>query len=152
MKRQNGITLVAMIVTIIVMLILTGVSINLAIGDNGIINNSQKAAEKTNTSESLEYILEAWGYVLGKYENIELMSNNEFEKVSSYFSKYMSNYGTATIDKRMQNGKDYLFVISCKLKGEEESKIYYIVNDTDVYGEMEFNGKYDIKDFKDIKN
>ncbi len=45
MKNNKGITLVALVVTIIVLIILTGISINLTIGDNGIITIAQKAKE-----------------------------------------------------------------------------------------------------------
>ena len=37
MKNQKGITLIALVISIIVMLILAGVSLNATIGDNGII-------------------------------------------------------------------------------------------------------------------
>ena len=41
MKNQKGITLVALIITIIVMLILAGVSISLVVGDNGVLTQAQ---------------------------------------------------------------------------------------------------------------
>ena len=37
MKKQKGITLVALVITIIVLLILAGVSISLALGNNGVL-------------------------------------------------------------------------------------------------------------------
>ena len=45
MKNNKGITLVALVVTIIVLIILAGISINLVLGDNGIITIAQKAKE-----------------------------------------------------------------------------------------------------------
>ena len=39
----NGITLIALVISIIVMLILAGVSLNATIGDNGIITQAQNA-------------------------------------------------------------------------------------------------------------
>ena len=42
--QQAGITLVALVVTIIVLLILAGVTISLALGDNGIIGKAQEAS------------------------------------------------------------------------------------------------------------
>ena len=45
-KRQSGITLVALVVTIVVLLILAGISINLILGNNGIINRTQDAKDK----------------------------------------------------------------------------------------------------------
>ena len=44
MKNQKGITLVALVVTIIVLLILAGISIAMLTGENGIIRNAQEAA------------------------------------------------------------------------------------------------------------
>ena len=43
-KGQGGITLVALVVTIIVLLILAGVAISLTLGPNGIFNRAQNAA------------------------------------------------------------------------------------------------------------
>jgi len=43
MKNRRGITLIALVITVIVMLILAGVSLNAIVGDNGIITNAQNA-------------------------------------------------------------------------------------------------------------
>ena len=43
LKEKRGITLVALVVTIVVLLILAGVSLNLVLGNNGIITKSQDA-------------------------------------------------------------------------------------------------------------
>ncbi len=48
MLKNKGITLIALVVTIIVLLILAGVSITAVFGDNGIISGAQKAKEKTD--------------------------------------------------------------------------------------------------------
>ena len=47
MKKNKGITLVALVVTIVVLLILAGVSINLVLGDNGIIAKAKEAQRKS---------------------------------------------------------------------------------------------------------
>ena len=47
LKKQKGITLVALVVTIVVLLILAGVSINLVLGDNGIVKKAQEAQTKS---------------------------------------------------------------------------------------------------------
>ena len=44
-EREKGITMVALAVTIIVLIILAGVSLNATIGENGIITQAQKAKE-----------------------------------------------------------------------------------------------------------
>ena len=51
MKNQKGVTLVALVVTIIVLIILAGISINLLLGDNGIITIAKKAKENTELAK-----------------------------------------------------------------------------------------------------
>ena len=46
-KNKKGITLVALVVTMVVLLILAGVSINLVLGDNGIVKKAQEAKRKS---------------------------------------------------------------------------------------------------------
>ncbi len=42
MKKERGITLIALVITIIVLIILAGISINLLLGENGIITKAKK--------------------------------------------------------------------------------------------------------------
>ena len=51
MKNQKGVTLVALVVTIIVLIILAGISINLILGDNGIITIAKRAKENTELAK-----------------------------------------------------------------------------------------------------
>ena len=48
-KRERGITLISLAVTVAVMLILAGVTINVTLGDKGIINKAKEAAAKMNS-------------------------------------------------------------------------------------------------------
>ena len=50
-KRSNGITLIALVVTIIVLLILAGISIQMLTGDNGILQRAAEAKENTEQSQ-----------------------------------------------------------------------------------------------------
>ena len=47
MKNQKGITLVALVITIVVLLILAGVTISMVMGPNGVLTNSQIAKERS---------------------------------------------------------------------------------------------------------
>ena len=53
---QNGITLIALVISIIVMLILAGVSLNATIGDNGIITQAQNATYMQSIAALEEYL------------------------------------------------------------------------------------------------
>jgi len=53
MRNQKGITLVALVITIIVLLILAGVSISLVVGQNGVLNQASNAVV-TNKAASVK--------------------------------------------------------------------------------------------------
>ena len=57
LKANKGITLVALVITIIVLLILAGVSISMIMGQEGLITKSQTAAEKYNGEAQNESII-----------------------------------------------------------------------------------------------
>ncbi len=55
-KEQKGITLIALVITIIVLLILAGVSIAMLGGQNGILTQSNNAKRETSRAEAVEKI------------------------------------------------------------------------------------------------
>ncbi len=55
-KANKGITLIALVITIIVLLILAGVTISTLTGENGILTQANKSKEKTNEGEDIENI------------------------------------------------------------------------------------------------
>ena len=67
MKGQKGITLVALVITIIVMLILVGVSITVAM-QGGLFDTARGAATNTNTAAQAEQNL-ANGTVMYRVDN-----------------------------------------------------------------------------------
>ena len=67
MRNKRGITLIALIITIIVLLILSGVSISLVVGENGIISKASKSKIEYAHAEVKEAIgLEYSNYLLEK--------------------------------------------------------------------------------------
>ena len=54
--KERGITLIALVITIIVLLILAGVALSALTGDSGILNNAESAKEKTNLSNAKEQV------------------------------------------------------------------------------------------------
>ena len=53
-RKEKGITLVALVVTIIVLIILAGVTLNIVLDQNGIINKAQQATEDYDTAQREE--------------------------------------------------------------------------------------------------
>ena len=73
-KKENGITLVALVVTIIVLLILAGVAISLTIGNNGLFTRAQNAAEtwgkgEENTYKAMNKAVDEYDSVYDRYIN-----------------------------------------------------------------------------------
>ena len=55
-KQEKAITLIALVVTIIVLLILAGISISMLTGENGILNRASEAKESTGTAQTEELV------------------------------------------------------------------------------------------------
>ena len=100
MKNQSGITLVALVITIIVLLILAGVSINLALGQNGVLTRASSAVSANERAKVLEE--------LG-------MSVNESQTV--YFTEMINQAtyrkSTPFYDDKDSNGKFDVFEHNC---------------------------------------
>ena len=63
LKCKKGITLIALVITIIILLILAGMTIATLTGDNGILNNAKSASEqmkKASAIESINILLSEW--------------------------------------------------------------------------------------------
>ena len=96
MKENKGITLIALVITIIVLLILAAVSIATLTGENGILTQAQIASEKTkfaNEKEAIEFVL----------ADIEM---------SNYLGEdKKSNIGKKLYDKNVENENKWDVVI-----------------------------------------
>ena len=71
MKEKRGITLIALVVTIVVLLILAGVSISMLGGKNGIIKQAQDAKEETIKAKEKETISLAKTAIISRGEKVE---------------------------------------------------------------------------------
>jgi len=110
-KEMKGITLVALVVTIVVLLILAGVSINTVLGDDGIIKKAKEAAETTKRVSAEEemnrLVLE---YQLAKSdENFEDFLQEKINE-GRINGATDNGDGTVTISKRV-DGKDYTITV-----------------------------------------
>ena len=78
-KKQRGITLIALVVTIIVLLIMAGVSVSMLTGQNGILTNAAKAKENTEAASDLEFLqTKAYEAVTNYYVKGQTGSENEY--------------------------------------------------------------------------
>ncbi len=78
-KENKGITLIALVLTIIVLIILTGVSISMLTGQNGILDRTKDAKETTKSASDLEYLqTKAYEAITNYYANGENGVESEF--------------------------------------------------------------------------
>ena len=58
MRRENGITMLILVFTIVILMIITGIVLYYSIGDNGAINNSAEIAFKQDIMQIQELVKE----------------------------------------------------------------------------------------------
>ena len=91
-KTSNGITLIALVITIIVLLILAGVTIATLTGDNGILTQAGNAKEQTEKADIIER---------AKIEIVGVQSENNGELPKEDLDRILKSYdkdGTIRID------------------------------------------------------
>ena len=132
-KRNKGITLIALVITIIVLLILAGVTIATLTGDNGILTKANKAKETTEIEEEKEIIKVSIMQIKAGNENGELKE----EELNNALNQNSSLDNKATL-KYVNENK---FIIQFS-----KSKRYYQVNGD---GKIEYmEGKIEFKTLK----
>ena len=95
MKNNKGITLVALVVTIVVLLILAGVSINLVLGDNGIIAKAKEAQRKS--AEASQNDLKGMNSLIEQMEST-LNGGSSGNKEDDGLGKLVNDMGTLPED------------------------------------------------------
>lgn len=97
-KSDYGITLIALVITIIVMLILAGVSLNATIGENGILVQAKNATILQKVSKYKEEMeMNLIGAVGGEKEDtvsgITVLNENVKQYITSLLDSDVGNYG-----------------------------------------------------------
>ena len=104
--RERGITLIALVVTIIILLILAGVTLNIALSDNGLFSKAKKAAEEYKEAQS---------------EEEDLI--NQFAK--QMYSEYVGEYVTGYNPKVDKSG----YTIGTNTTGTASTQTFHTDND-----------------------
>ena len=72
-KKQRGITLIALVVTIILLLILAGITLNMAMSGNGLFSRARNATDKYKQAQENESML--MEHIADEMENINIDYN-----------------------------------------------------------------------------
>lgn len=146
MKTNNkGITLIALVITIIILLILAAVAIQLALGDNGLIKKAQSGQEKQTIAEVKE-----------KFKTLELAAWSDYtlsDKKSKANEDYVAALNTALNQIKTPVIKDVTASGAFQLSGSSgsytlnSSTVYvYFKNEHKITIKMDTEGKITIED------
>ena len=99
-RNQKGLTLIALIVSIIILLIIAGISITFVLGEDGIIAQAQEARIMSELSDTMFDIESDVLYIKTEQKNFKLNSNELIKFMTHYMSekyKYDRNKDNAGI-------------------------------------------------------
>ena len=130
LKSKNGITLVSLVITVIVMLILAGVSLSMVVGENSVLKQAQKTAFM---QEMAKYKEELETQILGKSaeyyaKNLRKLNKSSISLVGSSMKEYIPSMTDEDIN-------DYMIV---------EGELYYIGDDAfenEICAELNYHTK-----------
>lgn len=144
--NQNGITIITLVITIIILLILSAIVIKLSIGENGIIEKSKLAGEK--------------------YQNVANNEQKELNNISKYLNGDWTQGGDSSTNGNMPNNieqftpnitdiKSHGFTISADTSSDEAEIICYTFivngklkqsssNNTCIVTDLDANTEYEI--------
>lgn len=112
-KNQKGITLIALVITIIVLLILAGVTISMVVGDSGVLSKADTSKTKTERAKIVELARVDVMDKQGKNLNSKIKRSELIEILNIYFSNV----------SEIENSSD---ILSETVKSKEEYGIYDI--------------------------
>ena len=108
MKLKNGVTMLVLVITIVVLLILAGVTLSFVIGENGLLSQTKGASLKSKEDVALEDVGEAWSSLDSDYW--EALTNNALVSRGDYFNeeslnRLLKGKGKVTNLKYNENGE-----------------------------------------------
>ena len=135
MKGNKGITLIALVITIIVLLILAGVSIAMLSGDNSILGRSREAGYKTIIASAKEQVNVKVNEAMTDYYNKVYSTNTpESRSIGEFVTAALATYpGNASSD-----GITYTAPVWGAEQKKTTTKLKIVYNgDTSKYAEAE---------------
>ncbi len=126
LKATKGITLIALVVTIVVLLILAGTSISMLAGDNGIIEQAQRSKKETEIGEEKEKVDLAISGAIARSDSGVITEGNLIKELDDLIGRGMytlEGEGPYTV-KFNKSGRTYTIEASLNVSkaGEEVRK------------------------------
>ena len=128
-RETRGITLIALVVTIVVLLILAGTAIAMLTGDDGIIKNAQLGKEDNDKGREKEIVTLAVGSALSEEEGYEIKREHLNTALANHIGTEGEDYTLSETEpyivKYLDSGRSYVI--------DEKGKVSeYVETDDDV--------------------
>ena len=141
LKARSGITLIALVITIIVLIILAGVAINLTLGQNGLLNRTKEAREKYEIASAKEYIeLKIDECIIEKGGEASLQDIIDYLAEDSNVTYYVALEEVGLVAGEVDIGSPkeiYVVYNSYQFKINESKKVEFIsIVDVDLEGKV----------------
>ena len=120
---ERGITLIALVVTIVILLILTGVTLNMTLSDNGLFKKAKDAVKSYDTASEMETL----NLSIINYN----MTNNETDKLGeklSSMSAIAGDWKNVTVGENTYKEGWYLVEKGDEITGYGEAKYNWLIN------------------------
>ena len=127
MRKEKGLTLIALIVTIIVMIILAGIAISAITGKSGITNQARESKNKSERQEIIESAKSQISDTVVENVGTDITRSQLKEILDKYFENVPDDY---TLDTELTTKSEY---------GNYVIKVSEIYNDTAVLANNEDN-------------
>ena len=138
MKSNKGVTLIALVITIIVLLILAGVSISLVVGDSGVFSRGRDATVQTQISGLEEALNRAVASAQGVYTGTEYFTSGKetfFEWLKAANASSVAEGHDKIADVFNENGYKITF------KQDETAKLTGFICETNKDGSVPVDAK-----------
>ena len=115
LRKNKGLTLIALVITIVVLLIISGVTISTLTGDNSIIKNAHNADSEKNRSEEKETV---------EWAAAQSVAMNDVGKVTSdnldhYMGTYIGEDPEGEMAYEIEDGYNGIFLVEFKVSGNQ---------------------------------
>ncbi len=140
MEKKNGITLMVLVITIIVLLILAGVSLVAILNDNGILSNTEKSKVRAEEENIRDELSTTWSGIESEY--LSALSSDALTLEGDFFNEDKLN------ERLSGKGK-----VSNLIYGEDKSSFEYVPEESNkTYKVVVENGVVDFVDkFEEVK-
>lgn len=115
LRKNKGLTLIALVITVVVLLIISGVTISTLTGDNSIIKNAHNADSEKNRSEEKETV---------EWAAAQSVAVNDIGKVTSdnldhYMGTYIGEDPEGEMAYEIEDGYNGIFLVEFKVSGNQ---------------------------------